>query len=305
MRGIIAIPLLLMLAGPSVYSQSGTDVAQPSPAPSLITSLNGNWNISGNRKKEQFPLLSMFFQVSGTQIIAHGDVEVRCPNDPRNGGGVKAGWRGKIAPDGSFVLRNNGASDTTQWEIQGRVPPEGGATWSGDYTLTRPASRNCPAFQQTNSFTATPLAPLDGTFSGSLAMRYFKPPPPNYNGPQSFEATFNVTVAQGTLVSYKLKSGDVAAYLPLIGTIRVKGSPCFSHGVADLVTESTHGAAPGSPSTLGGDFVNLRFAMNDESQLNLHAVFADPGESALLVTDATVIGGKCENQTFQGTLERR
>jgi len=44
------------------------------------------------------------------------------------------------------------------------------------------------------------------------------------------------------------------------------------------------------------------FAMNDESQLQIIAVFTDPGESALSMRNALVIGGKCDHQSFRGTL---
>lgn len=247
----------------------------------------------------------MHIQVSGTQVIGHGVVEVRCPNAPRNGGGVLGGgFAGEIATDGSFTMRNSGAGEsTTQVEIRGQVPPEGAATWSGEYTLTRRASRNCPAYQETKSFTATPLAPLNGTFSGSLAMKFFETPPPTYTGPKSYEAKFIITVAQGAVVSRRLKAGGVHFYLPLTGTIHVHGASCFSHGTADLAADSTHGAAPSQYSTLQGDFVILRFAMNDESQLTVRAVFADPNESALSVFDARVAGGKCDKQSFRGTLD--
>jgi hypothetical protein len=241
--------------------------------------------------------------VNGTQIIAHGDVEVRCPNDPRNGSGTKGGGiTGEIAADGSFTLRNS-TRNTTQVEIRGRVPAEGAATWNGEYTLTHPPSLNCPAYQETQSFTATPLAPLNGTFSGSLAMRYFEAPPPTYTGPQSYQAKFIITVTQGAVVSHKLEAGSFHFYLPLTGTIHIKGSSCFSHGSADLSTESTHGVAPSPYSTLEGDFVILRFTMDDESQLTVRAVFADPEGSALSVFDARVAGGKCYKQSFHGTLD--
>jgi hypothetical protein len=45
--------------------------------------------------------------------------------------------------------------------------------------------------------------------------------------------------------------------------------------------------------------------MDDESQVNVIAVFADPGASALSIVNARVIGGKCDHQNFLGTLERK
>jgi hypothetical protein len=307
MRPLIAISLFLVLAGSSAYPQSGADVVSTSPPQLGVTSspLNGNWNITGNRQKNQFPLLSMYFQVNGTQIIASGDYQAVCPNSPRDGAGaIGGGVHGEIAPDGSFTLRNNPRS-TIQVEISGRVPPEGATTWSGEYALTGDVSPKCPTYRQTNSFTATPLAPVDGTFSGLLEMKYFQSPPPAYSGPLSYEAKFSITVTQGAVVAHRLKTGDLHFYLPLTGTIQVKGSPCFSHGVAAPLTYSTHGSVPSRYSSTRGDSVDLWFAMNDESQLHIIAVFTDPSESALSITSASVIGGKCDHQSFLGTLEGR
>ena len=302
---VSAISLFLMLAGSSAYAQSGTDVVSTSPPPLPITSspLNGNWNLTGNRQKKQFPLLSMYLQVNGTRIIAGGDYQAVCPDSPRDGAGSIGGnLQGEIAPDGSFTLRNAPRA-TIQVEISGHAPSEGATTWSGEYTLTGDVSRKCPAYRQTNSFTATPFAPLSGTFSGLLKMKYFQSPSPAYTGPQSYQAKFSITAAQGAVVAHRLKTDDVHFYLPLTGTIHVKGSSCFSLGVADPATYSPHGLVPSRYSSISGDSVNLWFAMNDESQLHVIAVFTDPGEAGLSIVNALVIGGKCDHQSFLGTLD--
>ena len=305
MRFLIAISLFLTFAGSLAVAQNTTEAASTSPPQSSATSspLNGNWNLTGNRKKEQFPLLSMFLQVNGKQILAGGDYQAVCPDSPRDGsGGRGGGLRGDIAPDGSFTIRNSPQS-TIQVEISGHVPTEGATAWSGQYTLAGDLSRKCPAYRQINSFTATLFAPLNGTFSGTLAMQYFESPPPAYTGPLTSQAKFSIIVTQGAVVAQRLNTGDIHFHFPLTGTIRVKGSSCFSHGSADPLTYGTHASGPSPYSTLQGDVVTLRFAMNDESQLNLHAVFADPGESALVVTDARVVGGECDKQSFHGTLD--
>jgi hypothetical protein len=306
MRLIGSISLVLMIAGSSAYAQSGTDVVSTSPPQFPITSspLNGNWNLTGNRQKKQFPLLSMYLQVNGTQIIAGGDYQAVCPNSPRDGaGGIGGGnLHGEIAPDGSFTLRN-GPRATIQVQVSGHVPSAGATTWSGEYTLTGDVSRKCPTYRQTNSFTATPFAPLSGTFSGLLKMKYFQSPAPAYTGPQSYQAKFSITAAQGDVVAHRLKTVDVHFYLPLTGTIHVKGSSCFSQGVADPLTYNPHELVPSRYSSISGDSVDLWFAMNDESQLHVIAVFTDPGEAALSIVNALVIGGKCDHQSFLGTLD--
>ena len=244
----------------------------------------------------------MFFQVDGTQIFASGDYHAVCPNSPRDGSGaIGGGLQGKIAPDGSFTIKNSSRA-TIQVEISGRVPSDGATTWSGEYTLAGDLSRKCPTYRQTNVFTATPLPPLNGTFSGSLTMKYFESPSPAYTGPQTYEAKFRITATQGAVVAQRLNTGDIHFHLPLTGTIQVKGSPCFSRGAADPLTYSTHGSVPSRYSSISGDSVNIWFAMNDESQLHMIAVFTDPGESALLMTNALVIGGNCDHQSFRGTL---
>jgi hypothetical protein len=299
-----AMLMFLMLAGLSAYAQSGTDAAPTSPPQSSIPSsaLNGNWYIAGNRMKKQFPLLSTYIHVDGIQIIGHGWMQAVCFNDPRNGAGGNLSLNGEIGPDGVFTLRNNPRS-TLHVEISGQVPSKGATTWSGEYTLTGDISHECPSYRQTNSFTAIPLAALNGTFSGSLKTHYFQSAPAT--SVESSQANFSITIAQGAATSERLKTGGVHFYLPLTGTIQVKGSSCFSHGRADPLTYSTHGSVPSRYSTLGGDALDLWFAMDDEAQVNVIAVFADPGASALSIINARVIGGKCDHQSFLGTLERK
>jgi hypothetical protein len=301
-----AMLMFLMLAGLPAYAQSGTDATPTSPPQSSIPSsaLNGNWYIAGNRMKKQFPLLSIYLHVDGTQIIGHGWVQAVCLNDARYGGGGNLSLNGEIAPHGLFTLKT-GPRNTLQVEISGQVPAEGATTWSGEYTLTGDISHECPSYRQTNSFTATPLVALNGTFSGSLKIHYFQSAPATSTDPEGSQVHFSITVAQGAAASQRLKTGGVHFYLPLTGTIQVKGSSCFSHGQADPLTYSTHGSVPSRYSTLGGDALDLWFAMDDESQVNVIAVFADPDASALSIINARVIGGKCDHQSFLGTLERK
>src|SRR5580698_1573208 len=301
---LTAMLMFLMLAGLSAYAQSGTDAAPTPPPRSSITSsaLNGNWYIAGNRMKKQFPLLSIYLHVDGTQIIGRGWMQAVCLNESRNGAGGSLNLNGEITPDGVFTLRNSPRS-TLHVEISGQAPAEGATTWSGEYTLAGDISRACPSYRQTNSFTATPLAALSGTFSGSLKIHYSQSAPAIST--ESSQANFSITIAQGAAASQRLNTGEVHFYLPLTGTIQVKGSSCFSHGQADPLTYSTHGSAPSRYSTLGGDAVDLWFAMDDESQVNVIAVFADPDASALSIINARVIGGKCDHQSFLGMLERK
>ena len=129
--------MFLIFAGLSACAQSGTDATPASPPQSSISSsaLNGNWYIAGNRMKKQFPLLSVYLHVDGTQVIGHGWMQAVCPNDPRNGAGGSLSLNGEIAPGGAFTLRNNPRT-RLHVEISGQVPAEGETTWSGEYTIT-------------------------------------------------------------------------------------------------------------------------------------------------------------------------
>lgn len=75
--------------------------------------------------------------------------------------------------------------------------------------------------------------------------------------------------------------------------INVKGAPCFSHGVGEA----------GRSSTIEGDIIHLRFEIDDGSQLNVNAVYTDPGESGISLSLGRVTGGNCDRQFFKGTLE--
>jgi hypothetical protein len=307
-RGFLLSGMLmfLMLAGLPAYAQNGTYPTPTSPPKSSIqaSALNGNWYIAGNRMKKQFPLLSIYLHVDGTQIIGHGWVQAACPNDARQGMGGSLTLHGETAPDGHFTLKN-GARNTVEVEISGQAPAEGATTWSGEYTLTGEISHECASYRETNSFTAIPIVDLNGTFSGGVKIHYFQPAPPTAKAPEGSQVHFSIIVAQGSATSQTLKPRGARFYLPLTGTIQVKGSSCFSHGQADPLTYSTHGSVPSRYSTLGGDALDLWFAMNDESQVNVVAVFTDPGASALEIINARVVGGKCDHQSFLGTLERK
>jgi hypothetical protein len=285
-----AILILLLSCCPLVDAQSATDSPQSSVSP-----LNGNWYIAGNRVKQQFPILSVYLHVDGTHVTGHGYVQARCPNAPESGGGGSLALNGEIGADGIFTLKN-GPRTTLQVALSGKIPAQGTNTWSGEYTLAGNISHNCPGYSQRASFTATSLPPLSGAFSGVLK---------NANETEPRDATFRITVTQGPPASQTLKRGDAYFYLPLTGTVQVSGLSCFSHGQAYALTYSTHGSVPSRYSTLGGDFLNLWFEMDDESQVNMLALFADPGASALKIIEARIVGGDCANQIFLGTLERK
>ena len=288
--------LLLMLAASLAYAQTGPDVAPTTP-PQTSSPLNGNWNITGNREKMQFPLISMFIQVEGTHILGQGDVHVMCPDAPKNGGGGDRSMGGELAADGSFTLTTLNPNTRVKVTVKGKAPLAGATTWSGEYTVVGNPYLACATNRQADTFTATPLAPLSGTFAGSTTMQYSyaDPPPPGYTGPMTYKANLSITAQQGApLVSHITRKG-VVRHLPLTGEINVKGAPCFSHGTAEA----------GLSSTIEGDIVHLKFEMDDGSQLNVSAVYTDPSESGISLSLVRVTGGKCDRQFFHGVLERQ
>ena len=288
--------LILMLAASSAYAQSGPDAAPTAP-PRTSSPLNGNWNITGNRQKMQFPLISMFIQLNGRQINGQGDVHVMCPDAPKNGGGGDRSMGGELAADGSFSLTTLNPNSRVKVTVKGKAPLAGATTWSGEYTVVGNPYLRCATDRQANTFTATALAPLSGTFSGSTTMEYSyaDPPPPSYTGPVTYKASFSISAKQGDpLVAHITKRGPVY-YLPVTGAINVKGASCFSHGTAEA----------GLYSTIEGDIVHLRFGMDDGSQLNVSAVYTDPSESGISLSSARVTGGKCDRQFFHGELDRQ
>jgi hypothetical protein len=84
-------------------------------------------------------------------------------------------------------------------------------------------------------------------------------------------------------------------FLPLFGTIDVSGVPCFTQGKSD-----------GTPfNRLEGDSAELHFTMDDGAEISMHGLFSNEKESSILVNILVVRGGKCDRQTYGGTLERK
>lgn len=253
------------------------------PASLSTTSLNGNWYITGNRQLNQYPILSLALVVSGNQIYAEGDMLVTCSNLPAI---PQGGWftlTGQINSDGTFHLGNifpGGAMP--QLTIDGSAPAIGSNTWSGTYSLTSPiAPINCTV-NQAASFTATPFAPIHATYAGTLSG-------------SSGNLTVNATIAQGAGVTVP-GPGTPYSYVPLSGTITVSGSPCFTHGTSP---------SPSNGSQIEGDLSDIGFIMDDGSQLWLEGFLTSPDEAGLNPAIASITGGNCNQNNYQGRLTRQ
>ncbi len=296
----IVLGLTLMLSALPALAQSVAFNQGMATSPTTVASpLDGNWQITGNRELKQSPLISMAIHVNGKQVTAQGDRLVSCPTSPNAGGGGNFSMSGEIDADGSFTLRTHRTPwrDTgsmppnilralqhpTQLTITGKVPDVGSTSWGGTYTITGEQMLPVCSLDQGGAFTASRLAPLDGTFSGPVIRGY----------PRT-TLKFNLTAKQGEFVTWVKKVGPAYTYLPLTGTITVEGSPCFKHGTADASTYNT----------MQGDLATLRFKMGDESELFVTGFYTNP-EATELAVRTSVKGGRCDNQNFNGTLSRQ
>lgn len=290
--------LTLLLCGLSVLVQREIR-PQDKPASQTIapSPLNGNWQLTGNRERKLYPLISMAIHVNGKQVAAAGDNFVMCPTSPGEGIGGSQDLHGEIDPDGNFTLQTISSRNTLQLTLTGNVPNEGSKSWSGTYKFTSPTSPKC-AFDQQGTFSATHLNPLAGTFSGPVTLSSpSAPPPPGRTGSDTKQLKFTITAAQGgEFFAHEKKVGAPFIYLPVTGTIKVSGSACFNRGVSDDANPSA--------GNMQGDRVHLRFEMNDESELSFIAVYTSPQAAGLWIESSLVKGGKCDKQAFSGTLQR-
>jgi hypothetical protein len=289
--------MLVLSALPAPLQREKPIQDKPASQTTVPSPLNGNWQLMGNRERKLYPLLSLAIHVNGKQIIATGDDFVACPTSQSDGVGGKQEMTGEIAPDGNFTLRTLSPRNTLQLTITGKAPGAGSTNWPGTYNFTNPISHGC-AFDQQGSFAAKLLAPLNGTFSGSVTMSYpSAPPPPGYKGPATARLKLTITATQGSeFFAHGKKAGAPFIYIPLKGTINVSGSACFTRGTSDTNPYADN---------IQGDRAHMNFEMNDESELAVIAVYTSPQEAALEIQAAFVKGGTCDKQAFAGTLQRQ
>ena len=249
--------------------------------------LNGNWLLTGNRQSGQYPFLSTSLFVSGNQITAIGDT-VSAPCGPVQfiaaGANILAG---EVQSDGSFQLKNAGAtqSSKTQIVIDGKLTTS--SSWKGSYSITNASPpTGCPA-SQTGSFTATPIAPISGTYTGTLT-------PPLVQS-KSNTLTVSLSVSQGQFSSFPI-SPTASFYFPsLSGTISVSGPPCSAQGISD----------PTLGGEVGGDHVNATFNMSDGSRLAVNGFVSLPDQSHITAEAYFLSGSQCNNVLYAGTLIRQ
>jgi hypothetical protein len=278
--------LVLILIASHALIGCGAVTCSPTPAAASVSPLSGNWNLAGNRALSQYPLLSLALIVDGNQITANGDDLVQCSNlSGRVGGTIFL--TGQIASDGTFALTESpaGGHNSIQVAVTGTAPSADSNIWTGTYSFTDMAGYTSCIVNQTGPFTAAALAPLSGTYTGTLN---------EGNNASTGSVTVILDVSQGAA------TGSTSAYpgypyLPLTATVTVSGSPCFNSGATNTT----------SVSNIQGDHANLSFTMSDGSQAFIEAVFASPDESSLNMVSFPVFGGQCNGAGYVGTLTKQ
>jgi len=270
-----------------IASQILVGCGTSNPAPSLSsTSLNGNWEITGNGALGKFPTISLGIFVNGNQVVAQGPIGLVCGS----GASALAGTlylSGQVAPDSTFQLSDAGprAPGNNQVTISGKVPASGTNVWAGSYSVTSPSNAAC-VFNHSAAFTAALLTPFDGTYAGTLSTY----------PPSAGSSTLGVTVAvtQGAATPSINLVGFQSYQWPLAGTIVVSGSSCFTHGTMSATTQNY----------ITGNSSFMTFAMDDGSQVFTGTTFTSTDETAVGVF-LSVSGGQCNLTSYAGTLTRQ
>ena len=298
------VPLLCSVLSLGLVA-CGSGLSTPSSVtlPAPPTTLNGNWSLAGARLPATYPLLSTSLHVQGSQLTGRGIVLIQCSSAAPLGVQISGGFdlSGQVAADGTFTATYSSPTLPTPAlaytvTLSGSSPTAASPnTWTGTYTVTAslpavnpPLTVTPCAYSQAATFTATPIAALTGTYSGTVPSFLVASGPVLSPG---VALTLQVAQQPATLVT----QGVLSAYqLPLTGTLNVTGSTCFTSG-------ST--ASAQFPGQITGDIFQLTFLMNDGSQLFLAGNLNDLTAASLSVS-AIVMGGSCPNVSGVATLIR-
>lgn len=283
-----AVVVLAMGASLAALSGCGSGQMQIALVKEVTPPLNGNWWITGdmpaipgNLTSEEFGMAATFDVVDSTIYTTLSDF-YPCGNTAVGGGGGIA--PASLNSDGSFTLQtaNDTVQSTIQLTVKATSPAAAGQSWSGSFSGTN-ANPGCTPVQ--GSFTAMPIAPFNGTFSGTGSMgpenTNLQPPDPSLEK----QMTVALTLTQGGPASLDAKStvAFVNSVNSLNATVAVTGSPCFATGTTGTVE-----------SGVAGNNFNLTFSMDDGSMLHLQGYTPDPTLASLTLSSAAVTGGNCD-----------
>lgn len=277
----------LSFAGGALLLLSGLagcgSTAPIAPAPVLNPSaLNGNWLITGDMPDF---LLSFgntrSFGIAATLDVVNGQVYATVADFyPCSGLGSSGGGGGfipgQIATDGSFTLQSGSPIfiPTITLTIQGNVPTTASTSWSGTYSGTNSNTGCAPV---SGTFTAIPVQPVTGTFSGSGSLGALSP-----------NATMTFTLHQGGPSTLDPPAGIavIDSVNAVTGSISLQGTPCATTGTMDIPA-----------GVLLGNSLAATFTMNDGSHLLLRGTVDDPAVPSLHVQSVLISGGPCD-KTF-------
>ena len=277
-RAAIALALGVNLA---VLAGCGSGQMQANPGAARTPPLNGNWWITGDMPAIPGNLASEKFGMAATFDVVDSIIYTSL-TDFYPCGNTSAGGSGAMAPaslnsDGSFTLQtvNGMVPSTIQLTVKATSPAAVGQTWTGSFSGTN-ANSGCVPVQ--GSFTATPIAMFNGTFSGTGSMG-------QQNTNLVKQLTVALTLTQGGPASLDAKPTVdlVNSVNSLTGTVTVGGSPCFTSGTTASVQ-----------SGIAGNNFDLIFTMDDGSMLHIGGYAPDPTLASLTISGASVVGGNCD-----------
>jgi len=252
-------------------------------SPTNNSALAGNWLLFGSIP----PVVATFpaavgtsslvaeFDVVGTKVVASATIQAACTSQSLVGATFSAALKGTMASDGSFTVSTPSTSQLSILTIQGIAPTATGGSWSGSYTFnfTSTLGQGC-TFSQSGPFTASSIADIDGTFTGTGSL---------YVGSVKTPVTLNLNLTQGGLLYSLLGGTPVESRLALDGSVQMQGISCFNKGTS----------AAGRPSLVDGSEINTSFTMDDGSTLQLAGNLVDQSVTELSVNTLIVSGGQC------------
>jgi hypothetical protein len=273
---------VLGFAGGTILILAGCGSTAPTaPAPVLKPSaLNGNWLITGDMPDFLLSLgTTRKFGIAVTLDVVNGQVYGSIAESYPCSGILSVGFASGLVPapiaaDGSFTLQTGSPilTPTLTLTIQGNVPTTTSASWSGTYSATNSNTGCSPV---SGAFTAIPIQPVAGTFSGAGTLGALAP-----------NATMTVMLQQGGPSTLDPPSGFalINSVNALTGSITLQGTPCAASGTLDI---------PGG--VILGNNVSASFTMSDGSRLLLHGFLDDPAVPSIHVQSVLITGGPCDN----------
>ena len=271
---------LLALCGTFALSGcGGVPVASTSvTTTSSTSSLAGNWLLYGgmpvNNPSGLTAGLVLDIQVIGTQIVASARVQGNCSATSSFGITYSSVLSGAIAADGSFTISSPNLSSAVLLSVKGNVPTTAGGSWPGTYSVAF-GGLGCTT-TQTGAFTATPVAQVTGTYSGTGTAQSL-----TGSTNSSVPITLSLALQQGSPIY--LNGTGVSSTLGLSGSLAIQGLSCFSKG-----TTSTQ-----EPSELEGNEVFTNFTMDDGSRVELLGDITDVNASTISMNTLFIASGTC------------